>query len=66
MAKKSGIRIVTGETVLEDLRKLAAGKRAAVPASEVAWLAIRYVEAGLRDRELEQLEALYALPDTRS
>lgn len=52
--------------VLTELRKLANGKPTKVPAAIIAGCAIGLVQAGLRDRDAEELERLFALPDTRN
>lgn len=52
--------------VLTELRKLAAGKPTKVPAAVIAGCAIGFVQAGMRDRDAEELERLFALPDTRN
>lgn len=52
--------------VLTELRKLAAGKPTKTPAGVIASCAIPLVQAGLRDRDAEELERLFALPDTRN
>lgn len=51
--------------VLTELRKLAKGKPTKAPAAVIASCAIGLVQAGLRDRDAEELERLFALPDTR-
>lgn len=51
--------------VLTELRKLAKGKPTKIPAGLIASCAIPLVQAGLRDRDAEELERLYRLNDPR-
>lgn len=51
--------------VLTELRKLANGQPTSTPAEVIAGCAIPLVQAGMRDRETEELERLFALADTR-
>ena len=52
--------------VLTELRKLADGKPTQAPPKVIAGCAIALVQAGMRDRDAEELERLFALPDTRN
>jgi len=49
--------------VLTELRNLANGKPTKAPAEVIAGCAIPLVQAGMRDRELDELERLYRLED---
>ena len=50
---------------LAELKRLARGKETKIPARDVAQWAERWVKAGLAQIDIEQLERLYRLPDTR-
>lgn len=51
--------------MLKDLQDLAAGKPTQSPTELLAAWAVSRVQAGVRDRELDELERLYRLEDTR-
>jgi hypothetical protein len=51
--------------VLAELRKLAKGKQTKAPAWLIAELSIPHVQAGARDRAVDELERLYRLEDPR-
>ena len=51
--------------ILSELRKLAKGKPTKAPVEIIALLAIPRVQAGIRNLEVEELERLYSLEDTR-
>ena len=51
--------------VLTELRKLANGQPTSTSAEVIAGCAIPLVQAGMRDRDAEELERLYRLEDPR-
>lgn len=52
--------------VLAELRTLAKERSTNAPAWLTTELSVRRVQAGMRDRDVEELELLFALPDTRN
>lgn len=52
--------------VLAELRKLATGEPTKAPADLIAVSAIPLVRAGMREKDVEELERLYTLSDKRN
>jgi hypothetical protein len=66
MAKRKGlVRIWEAADIVRELEKVARGNEASLPVSELVVMALPLVAAGMRDRELDRLEAMFLLPDTR-
>lgn len=52
--------------VLTELRKLAKGTRTKAPAWLISEISIPLVRAGIRNRDIDDLERLYMLEDPRA